>query len=87
MSTMELQNELIRMILNVQDEKLLEKLKKMIGYGAKAEAVAGTVSEEAEPYMTKAEIETHIAQSCKEVKLMREGKLKGIPAEELLNEL
>ena len=40
-----------------------------------------------EPYMTKSEIMDGLSEACKDIKLMREGKLKGRPIEELLNEL
>ena len=38
-------------------------------------------------YMTKSEIMDGLSEACKDIKLMREGKLKGRPIEELLNEL
>ena len=51
------------------------------------EAVSTMVAEDEEPYMTKSEIMDGLSESCKDIKLMREGKLKGRPIEELLNEL
>ena len=47
------------------------------------------VAEEGEAYrpLTKAEVLEDIGQAFREAKLIREGKLKAIPAEELLNEL
>ena len=36
---------------------------------------------------TKSEIMDGLSEACKDIKLMREGKLKGRPIEELLNEL
>ena len=45
------------------------------------------VAEDEEPYMTKSEIMDGLSEACKDIKLMREGKLKGRPIEELLNEL
>lgn len=92
MSTMTLeamQNELMREILNIDDLHLLEKIKKMIHRNdQKAEsATPNVVSEDAAPYMSKAEILEGLAEACKELKQNLEGKLEFKPAEELLNEL
>lgn len=51
------------------------------------ESVSTMVAEDEEPYMTKSEIMDGLSETCKDIKLMREGKLKGRPIEELLNEL
>ena len=51
------------------------------------ESVSTMVAEDEEPYMTKSEIMDGLSEACKDIKLMREGKLKGRPIEELLNEL
>ena len=47
------------------------------------------VAEDAVPYRpkTKAELIEDLNEVCDEIKLIRAGKLKGRPAEELLNEL
>ena len=47
------------------------------------------VSEEAVPYRrsTREEQIAEVNEMCEEIKLIRAGKLKGRPAEELLNEL
>lgn len=84
-----MQNEVIREVLNTDNLHLLEKIKKMIHRNdQKAEsAVPNVVSEDAAPYMSKAEILEGLAEACKDIKLAREGKLKGRPIEELLNEL
>lgn len=84
-----MQNEVIRDILNIDNLHVLEKVKKMLHReGQKAEStVPSIVSEDAEPYMTKAEILEGLAEACKELKQNLEGKLEFKPAEELLNEL
>ena len=51
------------------------------------ESVSTMVAEDEESYMTKSEIMDGLSEACKDIKLMREGKLKGRPIEELLNEL
>lgn len=92
MSTMTLesmQNEVIREVLNIDNLHVLEKVKKMLRReGQKVESTTPTVvSEDAEPYMTKAEILEGLTEACKELKLNLDGKLEFKPAEELLNEL
>lgn len=72
-------NYLIRQILDTDNPDLLNKVEKLFHRGAK-KAVE-------EDYMTKEEILAGFNEACKEIKLAREGKLKGRPAEELINEL
>lgn len=48
-------------------------------------SVGDVVSEE--PCMSKAEILSHVGQACKEYQLIKQGKLKAISKEELLNDL
>lgn len=79
-----MQNELIREILNTDNMQVLEKLKKVLRHDTK---MPDLVAEDAEPYMTKAEIIADLKEVCKDLKLAREGKLKGRPIEDLLNEL
>lgn len=42
---------------------------------------------DAEELMTKEEALSHLEQACKEAKLIREGKLKAVTVEELMNGL
>ncbi len=87
MATMELsamQAQIAREVLNIEDAELLKKIQRSIKRlcsKAKAEA-----EEEYRP-ATKKEILAGFAEACKEAKLIREGKLKGIPANELIHEL
>ncbi len=87
MATMELsamQAQIAREVLNIEDAELLKKIQRSIKRlcsKAKAEA-----EEEYRP-ATKEEILAGFAEACKEAKLIREGKLKGIPANELIHEL
>ncbi len=83
MSLQSEQNDLIRRILDINDLSLLSKIKDMLIAEEKA-CIAG---EDIVPYMTRQEIETHISQSCEEVRQIREGKLKPLNAEDLLDEL
>lgn len=79
------QNELIRRILAVDDVDVLKKVKALLlKYDMRKTDV---VAEEAAPYKTKAETLKGFDEACKDMKLAREGKLKGRPIEELLDEL
>ena len=74
--------------LGHQDVKVLESVRKTLVHAKKEmESVSTMVAEDEEPYMTKSEIMDVLSEACKDIKLMREGKLKGRPIEELLNEL
>lgn len=84
MSLQSEQNDLIRRILDINDLSLLSKIKDMLNAEEEKACVA---SEDTVSYMTRQEIETHISQSCKEVSKIREGKLKPLNAEDLLDEL
>ena len=75
-----IQNELIREILDIKNVKVLESVR-TVSY------THLTLPTDEEPYMTKSEIMDGLSEACKDIKLMREGKLKGRPIEELLNEL
>lgn len=75
------QNELIRRILDVKDLSLLKKVEDLLN------AEEAKASEPLTPYMSRQEIEAHIEQACKEAKLIQEGKLEPINAEDLLHEL
>lgn len=78
------QNELIRRILDVKDLSLLKKVEDLLNA---EEAKTSNVNEPLTPYMSRQEIEAHIEQACKEAKLIQEGKLEPINAEDLLHEL
>lgn len=84
-----IQNELIREILDIKNVKVLESVRKTLVHAKKEMESVSTmmVAEDEEPYMTKSEIMDGLSEACKDIKLMREGKLKGRPIEELLNEL
>ena len=83
-----IQNELIREILDIKNVKVLESVRKTLIHAKKEmESVSTMVAEDEEPYMTKSEIMDGLSEACKDIKLMREGKLKGRPIEELFNEL
>lgn len=78
------QNNLIREILGITDVNLLERIEQFLRRD-KVEASADIVAEET--CMTKAEILSHVDQACKEYQLIKQGKLKAISKEELLNDL
>lgn len=78
------QNELIRRILDVKDLSLLKKVKDLLNA---EEAKTSNANEPITPYMSRQEIEAHIEQACKEAKLIQEGMLEPINAEDLLHEL
>ena len=83
-----IQNELIREILDIKNVKVLESVRKTLVHAKKEmESVSTMVAEDVEPYMTIIEIMDGLSEACIDIKLMREGKLKGRPIEELLNEL
>lgn len=89
MDTMSLQaeqNDLIRMILDVQDLNVLRRIRKAFTQ-EEAEASRACVCEEAEPYKSRAEIEADWQEVCHTIKEARKGKVQGRPVEELLNEL
>ena len=95
MSTMSLNADLFRELSYIADDE--ESMRKVVGYIRKVVAqrrkaiacASSVVAEEAVAYhsMTKAELIADLNEMCEEVKLIRAGKLKGRPAEELLNEL
>lgn len=78
------QNNLIREILGITDVNLLERIEQFLRRD-KVDASADVVAEE--PCMTKAEILSHVDRACKEYQLIKQGKLKAISKEELLNDL
>lgn len=90
MSTMNLNAELFRELSYIADDE--SSMKKLLAYVKKLVAKqlqTPVVSEEAVPYrsLTREEQIAEVNEICEEIKLIRAGKLKGRPAEELLNEL
>lgn len=95
MNTLNLNAELFRELSYIADDessmkKVLKYVKKLAAKQYKTPAPTVSVAaEEAVAYRpkTKAELIEDLNEVCKEIKLIRAGKLKGRPAEELLNEL
>ena len=99
MTTMELNAmrcELAREILNVDSSEMLQKLQRYFKRLQKEqpaktyampEEQTMVVAEDEVPYRTKAEILAGVEEAFECAKLAREGKIKGRPIEELLNEL
>lgn len=79
MSLESMQNEVIREILNTDSMLVLKKVKKIL-HGSELKI------DEKESY-AKEDIVKGLTEACKDIKLSRNGKLKGRPIEELLNEL
>lgn len=75
------QNNLIREILGITDLNLLERLEQFLHKDRSGDVVAE------EPFMTKSEVLSHVDQACKEYLLIKQGKMKAISKEELLNDL
>lgn len=76
-------NFLIRQILDTDSSDLLNKVEQLFRHETKK---AAEITEDVD-CMTKEEILTGFSEACKEIKLAREGKLKGTPLKEFLNEL
>ena len=96
MTTMNLNAELFRELSYIADnessmKKLLAFVKKLVAQQSKTAAALTSyvVSEETVPYhrLTREEQIAEVNEMCEEIKQIRAGKLKGRPAEELLNEL
>lgn len=95
MNTLNLNAELFRELSYIADDessmkKVLKYVKKLAAKQYKTPAPTVSVAaEEAVAYRpkTKAELIEDLNEVCEEIKLIRAGKLKGRPAEELLNEL
>lgn len=71
-------------------KKLLKYVKKLASQQKEeASGIPSTLSEAEAEYrpLTKAELIADVNEMCEEIKQIRAGKLKGRPAEELLNEL
>lgn len=95
MNTMSLNAKILRELSYIADDET--RLKKALNYVRRLvsqqkeeeKQSASKVAEEGEAYrpLTKAELVAELKEMCDEVKLIRAGKVKGRPAEELLNEL
>lgn len=68
----------MKLLLDIKDHKALQLLEILKGLPY---VKTKKLTEE------KAEVMAGIAEAVEELKLIREGKLKGIPAEEMLHEL
>lgn len=93
---MSLNAELFRELSYIADDescmkKVLSLVKRLAAQKEEKEEASypSVVAEEAEEYrsLSKAEVMENIRQAFKDAKLIREGKMKGRLAEELLNEL
>lgn len=78
------QNNLIREILGITDIDLLKRLEQFLRRD-QAESLGDVVAEE--PCIVKSEILSNVDKACKEYQLIKQGKLKAISKEELLNDL
>ncbi len=95
MNTMSLNAEILRELSYIADDetrlkKVLNYVRRLVSQQKEEETQsASKVAEEGEAYrpLTKAELVAELKEMCDEVKLIRAGKVKGRPAEELLNEL
>lgn len=79
--------ELAREILMSNSRQLLDKVK--MALHGESPTITNVVKEDEVEYKsrTKTEILSDLECACQEAKLIREGKVKGISAEDLLNEL
>ena len=87
MTTMDLEAcraELARAILETEDWNLLDKVRRIVLPKSKKRAKE---AEEEEPVMSDEEVREGLKEAFRCAKLIREGKLKGRPAREVLNEL
>jgi len=73
------QNDIIRRVLTIEDANLLTRIKNFISENA-------PTNDDYRP-KTKAEVMTELKEAFLVAKAAREGKIKGRPVEELLNEL
>ena len=73
------QNDIIRRVLTIEDANLLTRIKDFISENA-------PTNDDYRP-KTKAEVMTELREAFLVAKAAREGKIKGRPVEELLNEL
>ena len=73
------QNDIIRRVLTIEDANLLTRIKNFISENA-------PTNDDYRP-KTKAEVMTELKEAFLVAKAAREGKIKGRPVDELLNEL
>ena len=73
------QNDIIRRVLTIEDANILTRIKDFISENA-------PTNDDYRP-KTKAEVMTELKEAFLVAKAAREGKIKGRPVEELLNEL
>lgn len=77
-----IKTDFINLINSATDTGMLEKL-----YKQAKKALSPTAKVQEEDGDSKEYILAGLAEACREMKLARQGKLKGRPARELLNEL
>ncbi|MBQ8867444.1 MAG: hypothetical protein IJ013_06970 [Bacteroidaceae bacterium] len=93
-----MRGELARQILNIDSWEVLDKMQRYLNrigrqsagmkpYAVEEDEALMVAAEDEVPYRTKAEILAGVEQAFECAKLAREGKVKGRPIEELLNEL
>lgn len=93
MNTINLSAEIFRELSYIADDenylkKALNSIKQLVSQKEKAQQAKETAeADEAYRPLSKAEILDNIEKAFKDAKLVREGKLKAIPAEELLHDL
>ena len=92
--TMSLNAELLKELSGIADDegcmrKVLAYVRKVAAQRRKEEEEVCAVADVEADYrpLTKEELVADLNEMCEEVKRIRAGKLKGRPAEELLNEL
>lgn len=93
MNTINLSAEIFRELSYIADDenylkKALSSIKQLVSQKEKAQQTK-EIAEADEEYrpLSKAEILDNIEKAFRDAKLVREGKLKAIPAEELLHDL
>lgn len=79
-----IKTDFINLINSATDMGVLEKLYKQAKKALSASTTAKVQKEDGD---SKEYILVGLAEACREMKLARQGKLKGRPARELLNEL
>ena len=79
-----IKTDFINLINSATDMGVLEKLYKQAKKALSASTTAKVQEEDGD---SKEYILAGLAEACREMKLSRQGKLKGRPARELLNEL
>ncbi len=84
MATMDLNAQLLREISSIiSDKELTEKTLSFVRSLRRQHSRASVKSKEEEETISKEEMKEMLGEGLREVKLIKEGKLKGIPAEEV----